>query len=522
MSVKLHKENIKLNEVLCSDYGQTTIESDLIVPDINPDVLKVLRVSARAYITQKTVQQDRAYVQGVVKLNILYIPETFECGKIKAINTTLDFSHIFEAKGAKSGMNVSAEAECENITSSLLNSRKLNIRCTIGLSIKICVCSEKEIAISIPENEGLELKCSPLKLLNSTTDTDKEFVVSDKFSLPSGKPPVGELLKLNAKASSTELRLAEGKAVIKGELALSILYSSPLTEEDSEDSGNIEFFDFTLPFTEVLDVFGIKENMEGEIDFSIKDITYRLETGDGGENTCIAVDVVVGAFVKGTELMEISVIEDAYSTCCNIKTEKKSYDIERLLDKGYIQIPLKEILEVPEYLPEISKVCDISAIPSVTDISISGDCALVKGIININMLYLTRSMELPVAGFDKTTEFSHSFCLSELCENSICEAKVLPEHLSYTLSGDKSLELRIINSLSIKCMSTDKTEIVDFIEEDETPLTELPSVVIYFVQPGDSIWNIAKRFYTSIDKIAENNHLESDNLIPGQKLLIIR
>ena len=78
MSVKLHKEHIKINEILCSKYGQTTVESDVIVPDINPDVLKVLRISQRAYVTQKTVQQDRAYIQGVIKLNILYIPESFE------------------------------------------------------------------------------------------------------------------------------------------------------------------------------------------------------------------------------------------------------------------------------------------------------------------------------------------------------------------------------------------------------------------------------------------------------------
>ena len=42
MSVKLHKEHIKINEILCSEYGQTSVESDVIVPDINPDVLKVL------------------------------------------------------------------------------------------------------------------------------------------------------------------------------------------------------------------------------------------------------------------------------------------------------------------------------------------------------------------------------------------------------------------------------------------------------------------------------------------------
>ena len=417
-------------------------------------------------------------------------------------------------------MCISAEAECESIADSLVNSRKLNIKCTVGINVKICVCSEKEIAVSVPEDEDLELKCSKLRLLNSTTDTDKEFVISEKLSLPPGKPRISEILKLSAMASSSELRLADGKAVIKGELKLSVLYSSIQGGEEAEDS--IEFCEYNLPFTEVLEVAGVKEGMEGEIDYRVRDINYSVEDGEGGESSCINADVTVGAFVKGSELMEVSVIEDAYSTRGNIKTERKAYDIERLLDNGYIQIPQKEILEIPDYLPEIQKVCDISATPAVTDVSISGDCATVKGVINVNLLYLTRSAELPVAGFDKVFEFSHSFKLCEACENSICEANVTGEHLSYTLSGDRSLELRLINALSIKCMSADKTEVIDAIEEDDTPLRELPSVIIYFVQPGDTLWNIAKRFHTSAEKIAEENNISGDIIKPGQKIMIFR
>jgi len=519
MSVKLHKEHIKINEILCSEYGQTTVESDVIVPDINPDVLKVLRITQRTYVTQKTVQQDRAYIQGIVKLNILYIPESFECGRIKAINTSLDFSHVVDAKGAKPGMCITAEAECENILDTLVNSRKLNVKCTIGINVKVCVCSEKEIAVSVPEEDCLELKCSNLKLLNSTTDTDKEFWVNERLSLPSGKPAIGEILKIGGQASGTELRLTEGKAVVKGELKLSVLYSSKLSEEQE---GSIEFAEYTIPFTEVLDVAGIKEGMEGEIDYQLKDINHRIEDGEEGECSIIACDVLIGAFVKGTEIFEVSVIEDAYSTEGNISLEKKAYDIERLLDKSYVQIPQKEILEVPDYLPEIQKVCDITAIPSVTDVSINGDCLQVKGIINVNLLYITRSSELPVAGFDKIFEFSHNFEICSECENSVCEAKVAPEHLSYTLSGDRCLELRLINSLSVKCMSSDKTEVIDAIEENDAPLRELPSVIIYFVQAGDTLWDIAKRFHTSAEKIAEYNNLSSDLIKPGQKLMIFR
>ncbi|WP_338823889.1 hypothetical protein MHOCP_20530 [Moorella humiferrea] len=50
------------------------------------------------------------------------------------------------------------------------------------------------------------------------------------------------------------------------------------------------------------------------------------------------------------------------------------------------------------------------------------------------------------------------------------------------------------------------------------PLAAL--AMTYQVQPGDSLWQIARRFGTSIDVIKINNNLSGDTIYPGQKLYI--
>lgn len=50
------------------------------------------------------------------------------------------------------------------------------------------------------------------------------------------------------------------------------------------------------------------------------------------------------------------------------------------------------------------------------------------------------------------------------------------------------------------------------------PLAAL--AMTYQVQPGDSLWQIARRFGTSIDVIKNNNNLSGDTIYPGQKLYI--
>ncbi|MEG2381055.1 MAG: hypothetical protein RSB38_05100, partial [Oscillospiraceae bacterium] len=70
MSINLNIEQLNIGEVVSIKYGQTMTEADIIVPDIKPDILKILDISGDVCIKQHVMQNDRAYVQGVVKINI--------------------------------------------------------------------------------------------------------------------------------------------------------------------------------------------------------------------------------------------------------------------------------------------------------------------------------------------------------------------------------------------------------------------------------------------------------------------
>ena len=49
-----------------------------------------------------------------------------------------------------------------------------------------------------------------------------------------------------------------------------------------------------------------------------------------------------------------------------------------------------------------------------------------------------------------------------------------------------------------------------------------PGIVGYVVKDGDSIWSIAKEYYSSLDSIRKMNSLESDNIQKGDKLIVVK
>ena len=84
-------------------------------------------------------------------------------------------------------------------------------------------------------------------------------------------------------------------------------------------------------------------------------------------------------------------------------------------------------------------------------------------------------------------------------------------------SINANIELNIVSDIS-KMM---ELKVIDNIEIDENSDENIYSIVVYFVKPGDTLWNIAKKFKSTINAIASVNGLEDENKINvGQQLFI--
>ena len=517
MSVKLKKEQLSLSEVVCSRYCQTTVDCDIIVPDIKPDVLKVLRTSGEAVITQKSIQADKVYLQGVIRLDILYIPDGSALGSVKSISYSQDFSHTIDAKGAKQGMSLVAEVECEGTDFSLVNSRKLNLRSKLGLSIKVSCTSQVQIATGIEDTAKVQTDSRHLKICNCCCETERDIIIRERLEIPSGKPDLGEILRLSAKPVPGELRLLDNKVIVKGELKICTLYCG--CDEDS----TIQCMEHGVPFTEILEVDGISETMTAEADYCIKDIYSEICRDADGDKRILSVEITLTASIRATEIIECDAICDAYGLEAELTLEKNPCSLEQLIETTRTQLTQKESVCVPDYLPDIQQICDCTGTPNIESITASDGCVTVSGYLSCNILYMSPDRDTPISGFSHVLPFSHTFDIPGVSESTVCDAKADLEHIAYTISSPRDLELRSIILLSLKAMSPGSCQLVSEINYNtEASPSQLPQMVVYFVQKGDSLWSIAKRYRISPDQLLATNGSEKDFLKPGNKIYIFR
>ena len=512
----LLKEEIPIGEVICQKCSQTRVESDIIVPDIKPDIKKILDVSGYVCITQKQVQQDKVFVQGNVHMTVLYVPDGEAIGKIKNLTVSKEFNHTIDCRGAMPDMQLATEAEIANMDYTTVNSRKLNLRCTLNIGVKVTKASNMLFSTDVEENENIALKKDRLRIISGTDTSECKIILREQLELPSGKPTIGEILKITAIPSSTELCMMENKAVAKGQVRVCVLYTA------DDESNSIQFMEYTIPFTEIIDAVGATEDMDGEIEYSLNDIYHEIREDSDGEARTFGIELVLNASLKGNRVTDIDSITDAYSLKLPLSLTTKSHKIEQLLENSSAEISHKDTAHLPSMMPDIARVYDVSSRASIENISVNDGKIHVYGKIITNILYLSENEETPVASFDHASDFNHTFALTGINDKTICDARTYMNHVSYTLSGDSSLDLRFVIGLSVKSLITCEVTLVENIDINENEdFSPTPCMVIYFVQNGDSLWKIAKHYRTTVENIKILNELDSDTIYPGQQIKIM-
>lgn len=543
-------------------YGRTIVDDAIIVPDIKPDIKKILDVSARTYLTNITPSQDKVHIEGVAKANVLYLPDGDVIGCAKSLSMNREFSHTIECKGATPESMVTAESEVDSVDGTLINSRKVNVRIGINFGVKVCKNEMIELPTEIETEEcevnkkpeildilpfkarsnstenmetikkcygDIELKKMPIKLSDSHFSTEGSMIIRDQYEIPAKLPQVGEILRSTVVVEPEDTLISDGKTNIKGNVKVNIMYEDQPTENSEENNNySIRTAEFSIPYSEQFDTPNAIEDMESEPEFNVREVYTEIRDNMDGEAKVIGVEAVIGVIISGYCLKEPKVVVDAYT----LNGDNLDLEFNELMPEQHIDMKTAQITEKctakrnATTQPEISAVCGVHVIKtSVDDIKIDENGVLVKGSILAKIIYLSGDENHPVSAIEHKCNFEHRFDMPDIAGSKVaCDAKVFVNHVGYTISGSDAVDLRFIIGICIKLNKSDRVRMVklmDRTEREENTNKNMQMYIIYFVQPGDTLWYIAKRYHTTVDKLVEDNNIANPDMISiGQKIKI--
>ncbi len=504
----IQKKQVSANMPVTHFDTSVIVDSDAIVSDSKPDLLKVIQIDPSVRITKTDLLNGKMMIGGHMSYKILYQPENAE--GICSMFTSADFSHMEENANFSDGMYADVTADTEHVEWEIINSRKIKIKSVIGLNVNVSCSAPVSLPLEV-SGDNIQVKYCDYAGHQKMINKRDIITVSDSLSLPSGKPNIGTLLKSDASICSKDVKVISGKVIVKGDVAVNNLYIP-------EGTNSVDFCSHSLPFTEILDAEGISENDICKVKTEIDDCDFSLATDSDGDVRVINSTIRIGVKICADTPISERVITDAYSLTDNLEITASPVAFKKDVASSYFSHTVKASVSPGN----ISSVYNITAKPAVTS-WVSGDnSVMLEGYIDACVLCITQGEVCPIKVHTEEIPFKIEADLPGCHPGADVSAHIETADANCLLTTSGDLGIRITLSCNVTASEKGTIDIVDKIESTGPADEKSPSIVLYFVQKNDTLWDIAKRYHTKSEYIEELNGEAVNPLKCGSQILIPR
>ncbi len=494
------RESVKMSQTVLEESLECNVESSVIVPDKNPDILKILQVDTTASIDKKIVKDGRLTVEGRVYADVIYLADNEE--GIKTLPVTIDFSDFFDSALISSGMHTIVSCDVEEAQLAMINSRKVTLRVSVGISAEVIADIDAEYISSI-SSENADYKTEEIKAYLTIADDDIEFLIKEETEISSTSSPIAEIIKCDCAISDKEVRVSGTKVIVKGAVTSCLLYKTT--------DGEIECTNARFPFTEV---FELGEEVSDEA-LSVSINIIEKSAKECGERS-IRYQFLIRIEVVAKKEISCNAVSDCYFFGNSTLEKREELHIESTKKLPVAVKSVREIVSLSENMPKISSVYNVVAKPNIISLDKTENGVSAIARLDVSVLYLSDSKENPICCLKSEIAVPYTIEKNEN-KNVVLDAQC--EHISYALTGAGDVEIRASVAFSGEEKSVEKINLLTGVEKGEDD--KRCEIVIFFASGGENLWDIGKKYSVCAKYIAELNEIEEGVVLEAGRRLII-
>ncbi len=520
--MELLKKNIHMDRIARSAVTQVTLEDDFNVPDQKPDVNGLTLEKGTVLIDEVKPGTDHVNVRGRLVFQALYRTEEGGCG-LACLEGKVPFEEKLNLQGAANTDHVTVEGEVEDLSISLINSRKLNLQSVLTLNAWVEELYDEEAPIGIYGEEAVEYRKTPVELTQMAISKNDIFRIREEIGLPGNYPNVFQILWSSVTLGGVEFRALSEKLQLQGELNVFLLY-----EGEGEDHP-IRTFEYTLPFGGMLECHGCREGMIPEIRCELS----PQEPGQGclsvkpdpdGEERNLCLDLTLNICMKLYEEENLEILEDLYGVASQVETAVRSASLRRLLSRVNGKTQVRDRIRAAGG-DGVLQLLHSEGQVAVEDQQIVENGIRLSGCLQLQILYIAGNDEAPYANVKGQVPFQYTLEVPGIAPTDVSQVRPCLEQLQVSMLDGEEMEVKAILGFSTTVFSNVSADLIQSVQArplDGAVLGALPGMAVYLVKSGDNLWNIGKKYYLPVDAIRTMNELQTDDLFPGQKLLLIK
>lgn len=505
MDMRLEQNSIQLERPLGRCGSAFNVEGDVTLPGSLRETTNILHTGAMAVVESAEAMQDRITVSGRVIFRVVYTQGA--SAKPESIEAAADFTHACEMKGALPRSEVYACASAVH-ASAVVQGGRVHMKAEVQISARAVLCEPVEAVagVGLPD---VQQKTARVKLRRTVGRGSTDVLLREEFALPA-EMQIQDTLGATASVRMTDTAGGQGRIGLSGEVVIEAVHASAVPGKPLMVTRH------TVPVSQSVEIRGENGDiLDGRM--VVKDVAVASQDAGDGERT-LRAEVLLGLNAWTDREEETELLTDAYTTEGDAL---RLTAVPMTVRTGDSRIHAAESGKAPLLLPEGAKpvrtMLAAFAVPVLTSHAQQGSRLIAEGVLETTLVYMSAEGDTPVsARVDAPfrTAFAASAAPEDILTLSLDSVEAVP------ITSDRA-ELRYILHLEADGM---QTQHVSAVTEASAVPADVPvkDIVLYFTQPGETAWDIAKRYRIAQSELRSLNPDMQEEPKAGQGVVVWR
>ena len=513
----MEKSKAYLSDRAISSVGYECT-GEYVLPDYNTDVKRILHVGCRAVPSGGFINGENLELCGVLAYDVVYLDAEGEI-------TSLDFCTDYDIKlrcDSDKYVDSHSKIDVSSYNIRLSGPRKISARASLQASVHILEQSTCEPTGDVFELHEPEIATESIPVRSAVFSERLEREYAEQLcQLDAVIADEVHVLRADCKAVKCTTRVVEGGFEHKGELNASALIKI---------DGQIPFQrSVCIPFNEVIPLDGAPVDGECGVDLVVTSVSCNVVPNDDGVS--IVASVITDSRAYSFFNQPLVLLTDCYLKDRATENEYADFVCNEHMctacseDEISIDLPLSD-----NEGGDIRNFLMMDAVPRVENAIVGESSVSVEGQIRFSGIACQVSDEnspgYTAAKFDVPFSINVSNCL----DGCRAECYAFASDVSAMLD-DKSIYLACTLSTTVLLGREHRKKVVEASTAlDETFESSDSVITVYYPKEGDTLFDIAKKYHTSVDEIAMANRLDeavfsgvrSPSALQGLRKLIIK
>ncbi|MCH5316340.1 MAG: DUF3794 domain-containing protein [Eubacterium sp.] len=450
----------------------------------NDDLLKIIRCCINNFIVNTDYSNGVLTVYGKSKIFLTYVSDA------SSNITTADFEEDFQKSINIEGNyeDVSAEVLVINRYSNfrVINQRRIDIHNAFALDIRITACTPINM---IDDAENTLIRRDTVNYLSLIGSAFARAEFEEETIIPADSDVVRKIINTFSSVHCEETKIIKNKMLVKATAEFSILYTTDTEHEV------IRRCEKSVSISKIIDLNGIDEGDNAIVNMAVGNIYVKPKADKNNELRMIELIGDVNMNVSVFRKVTAQLTTDSYATDKEITN---TFSKVRLNVNGEF---ISDVLSA-----KATFQFDNIKIVEVADLSLNicdGKNIELNAFIrnqNSELIYVSQRKEIEMKSFSASAVYVKSF--------------------DYVINSENEIGIRYLIEFNAVKFEERTFSVVSDIQVTENDIADSPALVVYFADENELLWDIAKKFRTSVDLIKAENELKED-VLNNKRILLI-